>query len=73
MQPIIRIDSPLQTFDKFCEVSGLTKRQLEQRIKDGSIPVHKISERVRIVNVAKLAMTLTNGEQATQSKTLKLN
>lgn len=62
MQPIIRIDTPIQTFEKFCEVSGLTKRQLEARVKDGSIPIHFISERVRMVNVAKLAMTLTNGD-----------
>lgn len=60
----LRIDSPIQTIEKFSESSGLTTRQVESRIKDGRIPSVPDGQRGKLVNVAKLATELMNVEQS---------
>lgn len=67
-QQVIAIDSPIQTIKQFSASSGLTERQVQERIKDGSIPFVVFGERGKLVNVAKLAAQLLDGKKAKESE-----
>lgn len=70
---VIAIDTPIQTVEKFSEVSGLSERQIKDRFKDGSIPFVIFGERGRLVNVAKLAAKVNDGNKAIKSDKPTLN
>lgn len=59
--------SPLMTKEKFASESGLTERQLKEMIKEGVIPVVKLSERRVFINVAALTINVLRDEPSTRS------
>mgnify|MGYP000586539383 CR=1 FL=1 len=70
---MLRIDTPIQTIDKFSEVSGLTKRQIESRLNDGRIPFISDGSRGKLVNVAKYAQQLLLDLQTKQNQAQPTN
>lgn len=57
------IESPIQTVEKFSEVSGLTVSEVREMVKNGEIETVGDKKRGAPLNVAKYANNLINQNQ----------